>query len=340
MDKLRAIEYFTRAAESGSFSAAARSFAVSTPAVTQLVRALERSLGVTLFHRTTRGLALTQDGERYYEMSRNLTAQLHEVEQRLGPRGSKPRGSLVVGISPSLGANCIMPRIAQFLATYRDIELLFKPLVTIQEIDEKKLDLGVLVGWPPERQLAARVLAQTRLVVCASPQYWAREGKPAQPEDLTRHECLVMRSSGGTLLDRWMFERNGERRTIDVKTRFFADDRTWLAEAAAAGAGVVRIADLSLIGYLRSGALVPVLTDWTALEAPTIFAAYPLGQRRSKVLRAFLDFLIEVFAELDAARATPPEAVVARVPKPAWFGRAHGRHSAYTGRPAHTNGRG
>ena len=147
-------------------------------------------------------------------------------------------------------------------------------------------------------------------------------------------------SSGGTLLDRWMFERNGERRTIDVKTRFFADDRTWLAEAACAGAGVVRIADVSLIRYLSSGALVPVLTDWTALEAPTIFAAYPLGQRRSMVLRAFLDFLIEVFAELDAARATPPEASVARVPKPAWFGRAHGRHSAYTGRPAHTNGRG
>lgn len=331
IDKLRAIEYFNRAAECGSFSAAARSFQVSTPAVTQLVRALERSLGATLFHRSAKGLSLTQDGERYYDMSRKLAAELYSVEQRLGPRGSKPRGTLTVGLSPSLGSNCIMPRITRFLAAYPDIELMFKPLVTAREIDEKSLDLGVLVGWPPERELATRVLAQTSLVLCASPEYWAREGMPKEPEALSYHDCLVMRSSGGTLLDRWIFEKGGEQRTIDVKTRFFSDDRTWLAEAACAGAGVVRIADLTLIRYLSSGLLVPALTEWTALEAPMIFAAYPVRQRRSRVLRAFLDFLIDVFRELDAERPTNIGAFVSRAPRPSWFGRAHGRHSAYRG---------
>jgi LysR family transcriptional regulator, regulator for bpeEF and oprC len=329
MDKLRAIEYFNRAAESGSFSAAARSFEISTPAVTQLVRALEHSLGVTLFHRTTKGLSLTQDGERYYEISRRLTAELHDVEQRIGPRGSKPRGTLAVGLSPSLGVHCVMPRITRFLASYPDIELVLKPLVAMREIDEKNLDLGVLVGWPPERELATRLLAQTRLIVCASPQYWAREGTPTVPEELSRHHCLVMRSSGGTLLDRWSFQKDGEQRSIDVKTRFFSDDRTWLAEAACAGAGVVRIADLSLIRYLSSGLLVPALAEWTALEAPTIFAAYPVRQRRSRVVRAFIDFLIELFSELEVDRTIPMDAPMSRAPKPAWFGRAHGRHSAY-----------
>jgi DNA-binding transcriptional LysR family regulator len=282
-----------------------------------------------LFHRTTKGLSLTQDGERYYEISRRLTAELQDVEQRLGPRGAKPRGTLAVGLSPSLGIHCIMPRITRFLSSYPDIELIFKPLVTMREIEQKNLDLGVLVGWPPERELATRLLAQTRLLVCASPEYWAREGVPDVPEDLSRHHCLVMRSSGGTLLDRWIFEKSGEQRTIDVTTRIFSDDRTWLAEAACAGAGVVRIADLSLIRYLSSRLLVPVLTEWTALEAPTIFAAYPVRQRRSRVIRSFIDFLIELFAELETERAIPTGVPMSRAPKPAWFGRAHGRHSAY-----------
>jgi len=332
IDKLRAIQYFNRAAESGSFAAAARSFGVSTPAVTQLVRALEHSLGVTLFHRTSKGLTLTADGERYYEISRKLTVELHDIEQSLGPRGAKPRGTLAVGISPSLGPNCIMPRITRFLARYPDIELVFKPLVTAREIGEKSLDLGVLVGWPPESELITRTLAQTRLVVCAPPQYWTREGMPQEPEALAEHHCLVMRSSGGTLLDRWTFEKNGERRTIDVKTRLFSDDRTWLAEAACAGAGIVRIADLSLIRYLSSGLLVPVLGDWKALEAPMIFAAYPPGERRSKLVRAFLDFLVEIFAELESERAPSREGSLPRVSKPDWFGRTHGRHSAYDAR--------
>jgi LysR family transcriptional regulator, regulator for bpeEF and oprC len=332
MDKLRAIQYFNRAAESGSFAAAARFFDVSTPAVTQLVQALERSLGVTLFHRTSKGLSLTVDGERYYEISRKVAADLGDIEQRLGPRGAKPRGTLTVGISPSLGPNCIMPRITRFLARYPDIELAFKPIVSVLEIEEKNLDVAVMVGWPPERDLVVRPLAQTRAVVCAPSHYWAREGVPQEPEALRDHHCLILRSSGGTLLDRWSFEKNGERRTIDVKTRLFCDDRTWLAEAACAGAGVVRIADLSLIRYLTSGSLVPVLTDWEALEAPPVFAAYPPSERRSKLVRVFLDFLVEVFAELESERIPLPGRAIARVPRPEWFGRTHGRHSVYEAR--------
>ena len=132
-----------------------------------------------------------------------------------------------------------------------------------------------------------RPLGQTRLVVCASPEYWAREGIPQEPEALRDHHCLIGRSSGGTLLDRWIFEKNGERRTIDVRTRVFSDDRIWLDAAACAGAGVVRLTDVSLIRYLSSALLVPVLTDWECLEAPTIFAAYPPAQRRSRLVRVF-----------------------------------------------------
>jgi LysR family transcriptional regulator, regulator for bpeEF and oprC len=156
MDKLRAIQYFNQAAESASFAAAARHFDVSTPAVTQLIAALERALGVHLFHRTTQGITLTADGERYYETTRKAAADIYEVEQRLGSGGTKLRGTLTVGMRSSLGANCVMPKITRFLARHPEIELVFKPIVTVNEIDEKKLDVAVLVGWNATRSLDLR----------------------------------------------------------------------------------------------------------------------------------------------------------------------------------------
>lgn len=332
MDKLRAIQYLTCAAETGSFTAAAKSLDVSTPAVAQLIGALERSLGVALFHRTTRGLSLTADGERYYETSRRITADLHDLEQNLGPRATKPRGKLTVGMREGVGLNCVMPRITRFLARFPDVELVTRTVGTFQSLDEANLDLAVLTGWAPEGDIIVLPLAQTRHVVCASPEYWMRQGRPQEPEELRNHHCLVVRSFSGVLLDRWIFEKNGERRTVDVKSRRLSNDRPWLDEAACAGAGVIRLADITLSRYLSSGLLVPALTDWEALEAPTIFAAYRRSQRQSKLVRAFLDFLIEVFAELEIERSPMLATGVARVPKPEWFGRAHGRQSAYVAR--------
>jgi LysR family transcriptional regulator for bpeEF and oprC len=332
MDKLRAIQYLTCAAEMGSFTAAAKSLDVSTPAVAQLVRALERSLGVVLLHRTSRGLSLTADGERYYETSRRITAELHDLEENLGSRGAKPRGTLTVGMREAIALNVVMPRIKRFLAHFPDIELVTKSARTIQEIDDKKLDVAVLIGWPSKLDLVVRPLAQTRYLVCASPEYWLREGRPHDPEELRDHHCLLFRSSAQILLDRWIFEKNGERRTVDVKSRLLSDDRPWLDEAACAGAGVIRLADITLGHYLLSGLLTPVLTDWETLEAPTIYAAYRRSQRSSKLVRAFVDFLIDVFAELESERMPEQASVIARVPKPEWFGRTHGRQSAYVPR--------
>ena len=332
MDKLRAIQYFNRTVESVSFTAAARSLNVSTPAVTQLVGALERSLGVALFYRTTRGVTLTTEGERYYETSRRLASELHDLELRVAPRGAKPRGTLRVGMRPVLRRNCVMPQIARFLDRYPDIELVTKSLHTMQPFDADKLDIAVQIGWPVQRKLVVRPLAQTRNIVCASPEYWMRKGQPQEPEALRDHHCLLFRSAVGVLLDRWSFEKGGERRTVDVKGRLLSDDRDEIDPAACAGAGVIRLADLTAGPYLLSGSLVPVLTAWEAVDAPLIFAMYRRTDRHSKLVRAFVDFLVEVFAELEAGRMpeTPDRAL--RVPKPDWWSRARGRHSAYVAR--------
>jgi DNA-binding transcriptional LysR family regulator len=332
MDKLRAIEYLSCAVEAGSFTAAAKSLGVSAPAVAQLIGALERSLGIVLFHRTTRGLSLTADGERYHEASRSIAADLRQLEQSLSPRGTKLRGTLTVGMREAVGLNCVMPRIRRFYERFPEVELVTTPARTVRDIAEKKLDLAVLIGWPSERDLAVRPLAQTRYVVCASPGYWMHEGRPHEPEELQHHNCLLFRSSAEILLDRWIFEKNGVRRTVDVKSALLSEDRPWLDEAACAGTGVIRAADLTLSRYLSSGLLVPVLTEWEALEAPTIYAAFRRSQRSSRLVRAFLEFLVEVFAELESERSPALGARIAPVPKPQWFGRARSRQSTYIAR--------
>ncbi|MDB5926354.1 MAG: hypothetical protein JWN13_5290 [Betaproteobacteria bacterium] len=333
MDKLRAIQYMVRSVEAGSFAAAAKSLDVSTPAVAQLVRVLERTLGIVLFHRTARGLSLTADGARYYEASRRITVELADLEQSLASPGAKLRGTLTVGMRAAVAQNCVMPRISRFLARCPDVDVVAKAARTATDIDEAQLDIAVLMGWPSERDLIARPLAQTSYVVCASPEYWLTNGRPREPDDLSNHHCLLFRSSSEILLDRWIFEKDGERRTVDVKSRLASDDRPWLDEAACAGAGVMRLADLTASRSLASGLLVPVLTDWEAAEAPTIYALYRRNQRQSKLVRAFLDFLTEVFVELQSERTPGAASSLTRVPKPDWFGRTHGRQSAYVKRP-------
>jgi LysR family transcriptional regulator for bpeEF and oprC len=282
MDKLRAIQYFNQAAMSGSFAAAARHFGVSAPAITQLVATLERSLGIALFDRSRQGLLLTPEGERYFGVSHKIAFDLQDIEQHLGPRGSKPRGTLTVGMRDSLGHTCVMPRLGRFLSRFPDIELVLKPVASLEEIGEKAIDIALMVGWPVERDLVVRPLTQTRLVICASDDYWRRNGRPQEPEALGGHDCLVIRSTGGTQLDRWIFERNGERRAVNVRSRLFSDERIWLNDAACGGLGVLRIADVIVQRYLSAGSLVPVLTDWEVLESPTIFAAYPPNRRGSR----------------------------------------------------------
>jgi DNA-binding transcriptional LysR family regulator len=330
---MRAIEYFNRAAEGGSFAAAARAFDVTTPAVTHLIGALESALGTVLFHRTNRGLKLTADGERYYEGSRRLTTDLRDLEQQLGTRGSKPRGTLTVGMRYSIGQYCVVPRVARFLARHPDVELVTKPIATLSELDEKKLDLALMVGWPPERDLVIRPLFQTRVLVVASPGYWQQAGRPQRPEDLRQHHCLIHRGSGGALIDRWIMERGGERRTVDVQGRFLSDDATLIMAAVLAGAGVARQIDVTVLdSLLPSGAMVPCLPDWQSTEAPIVFAAYRARQRQSVVVRAFVDFLVEVFDEIGRLRSPAQRVPVLRAARPDWDGRTDARLSAFAAR--------
>jgi DNA-binding transcriptional LysR family regulator len=327
MDKLRALQYFSRAAKYGSFGSTARELNVSPAAVSQLIAELECSLGTLLFNRSTRGVALTAAGERYLAVVSQVEACLAEAELSIGSKGMQPRGTLTVGMRSGLGQVCVMPQIGRFFARYPEIELVVKPMESLDAFDKSNVDVAVMTGWLPTRDFVVRRLAQARNTVCASPAYWSRNGIPKQPEDLVKHECLVFRSSGGALLDQWVFERDGERRSVKVQGHLLSDGIAWVDSAACAGVGVIRKSDYTLAGYIESGLLVPALTEWVGTDAPEHFIAYRHAQRRSTTVRAFVDFAVEIFEDIGRKLTQSTPLSIKSVDAPSWYGHVRGRLS-------------
>jgi LysR family transcriptional activator of dmlA len=323
MDKLRAIEYFLRVVEAGSFSAAARQLEVTPPSVTKMIAALERELGTTLLHRDSRRLILTPDGESYLKSCSRAVDDLLSAERRLGAGRTQAAGKLVVGVSRVLGPNCVMPFIPEFIEHHPEIELDFRLVHYPHEPTAALCDVLVLIGWHHDTDWIARPIVPTRFVTLASPAYWKAHGTPTDPAELSSHRCLIHRVPNGVVLDLWRYSRGNESRSVALRPTLIADDRDALAEAVIAGAGVMRVVDLTVQPWLARGLLQAALPDWTALEAPPLHLLYRRGGRQSARVRAFGDFITDVFGRITAALgpAAPPNAN----PQPQWF------RTGYTG---------
>lgn len=317
MDKLRAIQYFLRVLDAGSFSAAARQLEVSPPAVTKLVAALEHELGTKLLRRDAHHIALTPDGESYLKVCSQVVAQLQAAEQALGSVRNKVSGKLVVGMSRVLGPNCVMPYLHEFIVSHPDIELDFRLVHYPHEPLASMCDMLVLIGWHHDTDWIAKPVASTRYLTVASPAYWHTHGIPQDPGELASHQCLILRVPNGVVLDLWRYTRGEEASSVALRSALIADDRDALVEAAAAGAGVVRAGDITIKSWLDRGLLHAVLPDWTALESPTIYLLYRREGLQSARIRAFSDFVLRVFSQLSSAHghAGPPMGN----PKPEWF---------------------
>ena len=184
MDKLKAIQYFLAAAQSGSLSAAARQQGVSLQAVAKLVSALEAELGATLFQRGSRGLQLTADGAQYAEACSPLLAQLQAADDGVRQARQRPQGPLVVGGTPFLLQHCIVPALSAFHASYPDLTLDLRAVLHLEETAAKDCDLLLLHGWFEAGGWVRRELPVMAQVTAATPEYWKRQGFPRHPRDL------------------------------------------------------------------------------------------------------------------------------------------------------------
>jgi LysR family transcriptional regulator for bpeEF and oprC len=313
MDKLRAIQYFISAAEGASLSAAARRHDVSVAAVAKLIGALEVKLSVRLLERRAHGVVLTAAGSAYLDSCRPLVSALAEADEVASGAAHRVRGTVVVGVQPAIAQLCLAPALPRFLATYPEIEIDIRCFMRATEEQVRGLDVMLVIGWPQTDDLVRRRLGAVSYKVCASPGYWAANGMPQHPSELARHNCLCIRArESGAVMDLWQFRRRDEEVAVQVRGTIVVDNvvRDVVRQLLLAGAGIGRILewDLHADGRQTAGALVPALEDWTSPEVPPITLLHPPSVRRLPRVRLFIDWVTQLFADIERRRHQPDAA--------------------------------
>lgn len=326
MDKLRALQYFVAAAEEKSLSGAARRFNVSATAVAKMMNALEKSAGVRLFDRTAHGLTLTASGEKYLESCGPALAQLELADESLRSSTERIAGTIVVGVQHVIASEFLSPALPRFHALHPHIDIDVRDFNRATEEQTRGVDVFLVLGWPEAQDLVRRQLAAARLLVVAAPSYWAAHGMPRHPHELAQHVCLPFRGLDGTVMDLWTFARAEKRVSVKVHGWLVTSNahRDMAIDLVRAGQGVARILDWTNRRELASGAFVQALGDWDSPDGPPVNLLYRPSVRRIPRVRLFMNFVAEVFRELEATRTRP----VAPSPRPLWLKRPYGRASA------------
>lgn len=272
IDQLKRMAVFAAVVEHGSMHAAARALGSTPSAVSQQVRALERDMGVTLLHRSTRKLRLTEAGERFHEGCAAMMAAARGAEQHLAQMREAPVGELRVA-SPVGFARHLGPALAPLLSANPGLSLHLEVDDALIDLVEARIDLAIRFGRLPDSTWVAQRLAEMDLAVCASPGYLARRGMPAAPQDLLQHEWLrLVHRSSGLHLD--LNGPGGAAQRLRVRARATSNNQLSLQQLCEAGLGlaVLGVQDVDL--SLRSGALVVVLPQWRPASLP-VYAVTP-----------------------------------------------------------------
>ena len=293
MDRAAQMTAFVRAVETGGFSAAAREMGLTPSALSKLVTRLEDRLGARLLQRTTRRLQLTAEGEMFYARARPILAALGEAEAEVAEAGASPRGLLRLYCGSAFGMHQLAPAIPRFQQRHPEVEIDItisdQPLGAMEE----GVDLAIRIGPLDESSLVARRICNLERVICASPSYLARHGTPRTPDDLQQHNCLSITALPA--LRRWPFDTDDGIRVVHVGGNVAANNAETVLQLAVAGVGITRLTDVVVSDAIRSGALMPILTDWHHVEPVPLFATYPSGRNLSPKVRAMVDFLVEEF---------------------------------------------
>jgi LysR family transcriptional regulator for bpeEF and oprC len=277
------MKFFCRVAEAKSFSAAAASLDVVPSALSKAVAGLEQELGFAVLSRSTRGLSLTEDGAAYYERCRQILLDIEEAESRGRSGVARARGTLRVGMHPSLRFE-MLTRLGAFLDREPDLKVETVITNSPAAVVDEGLDIVLHVGQLPDSSLLARQIGWTRSLVCASPAYLASAGEPRHPEELARHHAVIYARRDEDANTRWTFTRDRERCEVEVMVRTVVRDGVGLIDAVLGGCGIARPFELAARSPLKAGQLCEVLADWSS-ERHAVHAVFPSdrGLRSAKV---------------------------------------------------------
>jgi len=295
-DRLDDISLFLRVLDQGSISAAARSLDLSVAVASQRLKRLERDLGVRLLHRTTRRLHPTPEGMQLARQGRALVEDLEALTSGLRDGADGVGGTLRVTISAAFGREYISPLLPGFMARHPRLRVYAHLSDETVDLVGAGFDLAIRIGALDDSSLVARRLASNRRLLCASPDYLQRHGRPRTPADLARHECVLLAGSSGRH-DVWRLTGgDGREHVVRVQGRLETTLGELVRDAALAGQGIAQHSLWHVHEALRAGRLEVVLPEYTLPEG-AIWAVMPQRRMVPPRVRAFVDFLASEFGE-------------------------------------------
>lgn len=294
VEHLKGITAFVQAADAGGFTLAAEKLGLSKSGIAKSVARLEERLGVRLFNRTTRRFSLTAEGQSFYETCMRVLTDLESAEAAMNAQRLQPRGRLRVDLPVVFGRRWVVPLLLDVGTRYPDLSM--EVSLTDRRIDpiEEGIDLVIRIGdLDDSTTLVARRLGIQRSVLCASPSYLERCGKPASLEALNDHSCIVF-GRGGQTLPWWFVDAKGTPFAKPVTGQFGFNHSDAICDAVLAGRGIGLLSTWLITDHLREGRLIELLPDIKTRGFP-IHALWPHARHMAPKVRVVVDELASSF---------------------------------------------
>ncbi|HEY4368808.1 MAG TPA: LysR family transcriptional regulator [Steroidobacteraceae bacterium] len=293
MDRLDAMQVFTRVVERRSFTLAAQDTGLPRSTVTDAVKQLEQRLGIRLLQRTTRQVSPTLDGEAYYRRCLILLADVEEAEGTFA--GAKPKGLLRIDVQGTLARHFLLPSLPRFFAEYPQIEIYMSEGDRWIDVVREGVDCVLRWGNLPDSDMAARRVALLERLTCAAPEYLDRCGVPLDCAALDGHRMVGIRSSTTGNLRPLEFKVGATLHTTSLPTTISVTGPESYVPAARLGLGLVQVPYFHVATDLERGTLVRVLPDCPPPAVP-VSLLYPRNRQLSPRVRVFLDWVAREFA--------------------------------------------
>ncbi|HEY4202758.1 MAG TPA: LysR family transcriptional regulator [Devosiaceae bacterium] len=281
--------------EAGSFVRAGEALGLTQSAVSRAVARLEQRIGITIFRRTARSITLTDEGRRFYEAVAPHLTSIEDAAIEAGGSSAKVTGRLRITSDGAFGQYVLAPNIAGFLARHPELTLELAIRDRIGDLVAEGFDVAVRFGLPEPSSLTGSLLLETRVLTCASPEYVARHGQPLHPNDMTAHQCILLRNPATGRHYDWLFQRGEKSVPVNVSGQLMVNDTGSLLGACLGGQGIGQPLELYAREFVADGRLVQLLPDW-ADETFPLYAYHHSPHLMSAKVRAFLAFLRELTA--------------------------------------------
>jgi DNA-binding transcriptional LysR family regulator len=291
MISLESIRIFMRSAETGSFSAAGRALRLSPSVISYRIHTLEQHLGCLLLTRTTRRMSLTEAGRIFYERCLDITAAVEQAEKSVETAGAAPRGVLKVTAPLGLGRRVVAPLVPRFRARHGEADVRLRLSEHLLDLVQEAVDVAIRLSQMRDSTFTLRKVAEIERVLCAAPAYLERNPAPAEPADLMKHDCLLLRFPGSEQF-RWTLVDGEETVTLPIAGHIDADEGDTLTEWALAGEGIVMKPLFEVAHHIAEGRLVPVLPQ-TPPTRVTLGLLYPSRKMLPARTKTFVEMAHE-----------------------------------------------